>query len=63
MREIGKKDELKKSEEANADDPTSWQAYEREPEQDAQAAEKKDKADEVVEQSPMMEAQKDKTLQ
>ena len=63
MREIGKKDEAKQNAKQNSNDPASWQAYEREPKQDAKAAEKKDAAEQVVQHTPAVEAQKDKTLQ
>lgn len=61
MREIGKKADAKQDNPAQ-NDPQAWQQFEREPKQDAQAAEKKDKGDQIVEQTPVTEEKQDKTL-
>jgi hypothetical protein len=60
MREIGRKADAKQDPASN--DPQAWAQYEREPKQDAQAAEKKDKADDIVEETPVTEEKQDKTL-
>jgi hypothetical protein len=60
MREIGKKADMKQDPASN--DPAAWQQFEREPKMDAKAEEKKAKGDQLVEQTPVTEAKKDKTL-